>query len=267
MSDQYDSYLTLTGVPDARFLPRPVRALLKDRDDAYSAWVDAEDKYLHLLAPDWREQATAADRAAARQAVADGGDPFELSSALGKAEQDRPRAIAIVEDLAAKVRAADSKLRDAVRREMPTIARAIGQELAKAKDAYLAAQRKADEARQTYGAVLAARSTAVNWELGVFSDFTGATQASPRDAAGMEPRDVYQVPHRPGMPEVQAIEASFEAIGVRDLYGETGEPVHQDDPMVRVRAHNSGGVMDMKRSHALYLERQGMVTVLDADAA
>ncbi|MFI0219146.1 hypothetical protein [Streptomyces lydicus] len=261
----YDSYLDVFSAPDARFLPRPVKALLKERDDAHSKWADAESDFVHLLTSDWNDQATAADQAAARQAVASGKNPFDLPSAVEEAERDRPRAIAIVESLAADVRRADSKLKDAVRREMPAIAKAIGQELAKVRDAYLEAQRLADTARQTFGAILADRANAVNWELAVYTDFPNASQATPRAAQGHDPVDVYGRPVDRGMPEVRQIESSFSAIGVTDLYGETGAPAVQADPVVRVTALNSGQVMEMKASHAAHLERQGKVQILEPE--
>ncbi|QKV92942.1 hypothetical protein HUT19_15230 [Streptomyces sp. NA02950] len=262
---EYDSYLDVFSAPDARFLPRPVKALLKERDDAHAKWADAESDFVHLLASDWKDQATAADKAAARQAVASGKNPFDLPSAVEKAERDRPRAIAIVEALAADVRRDDSKLKDAVRREMPAIAKAMGQELAKARDAYLEAQRLADTARQTFGAILADRANAVNWELAVYTDFASVSQATPRTAQGHEPADLYGRPVDRGMPEVRQIESSFAAIGVQDLYGETGAPAVQADPMVRVTALNSGQDMELKASHAAYLERQRKVQILEPE--
>jgi hypothetical protein len=263
MTETYDGYMHVFGAPPAEYLPRAVKELLKDRDEAYSAWVESEDQWLHLLSNDWRDQAIAKDKAAARAAVAEGKDPFELPSELEAAERDRPRAMAVVEDLAKKVRLADRALKDAVRRNLPEIEKNMGQALAKARDVYVDAQRKADDARQAYGAVLADRSTATNWAVGAYTDFPAVDQATPRDARGQAPVDVYQRPLCPGMPEVKAIEASFEAIGVADLYGETGEPRKVDDPLVRVRALNSGLVMEVKASHASSLVSRGLAEYTD----
>ncbi|GAA3638567.1 hypothetical protein ACG5V6_12475 [Streptomyces chitinivorans] len=263
MTEAYDGYLPVFGAPPAKYLPRPVKELLKARDEAHAEWVEAEDKWLHLLSSDWRDQAIARDKAAARAAVAEGKDPFELPSELEAAERDRPRAMAVVEDLARKVRVADRALKDAVRRNMPEIERNIGQALAKARDAYVDAQRKADDARQAFGAALADRSTASDWAVGAYTDFPGVAEASPRDARGQAPVDAFQRPLWPGMPEVRAIEASYEAIGVADLYGETGEPRKVADPLVSVRARNSGLVFEVKASHARSLVASGQAEYTD----
>ncbi|MGW4541343.1 hypothetical protein ACWEOP_26180 [Streptomyces chartreusis] len=226
----------VTGVPPKQYLPRPLHKLLAARDEAYDRWADADAEYAHLLTSGWEAMARAKDEAAGRAAVAAGRDPLAEPSALEEAQLKRPRALGALKALADAVRKADAVLVAAVRRELPAISALIEPDVTAAADEYVRLQREADAARQRYGAKVALRSWATDWfALNLRTDYLEHTEATPREASGAEPTDVYGKPVR-GAEEVRIIDESYGRVRPRQT--------------AVIRSTVNGQVMEIEASYA-----------------
>ncbi|MFB7311472.1 hypothetical protein [Streptomyces sp. NPDC056192] len=244
MEDNYTP--SITGVPPRGMLSKAAQKLHDTREAAYDAWADADAQYAELTDSNWETNAIEQDKAAGRQAAADGVDPLSLPSALDAARSARPRVLGALQALSIETGRTDRALVTAVRAEMPSLVSKIEQRITAAEAEYIAAQDAANAARARYGAALLGRHWYVNHKLGIRTDYVAHAEAVPSTAAEGEPADLYGRPIERGRPEVDHINASFG----RD---------RGTEPLVAIRHKVTGVEMDnVKKSHAADLVSKGM---------
>lgn len=250
--NDFRDHLYVTDVPPARYLSKATQSLLKARDDAWSAYVDFEGDHAELLSDSWEKTFAKKDEAAARKAVAEGRDPMTISSALDDARSRRPKVWGALKALADRVRQTDAELVRAVRRELADIQERIEADVQAAAQEYIERQNQADAARMKYGAALRGRAWATDWALlGLRTNYSSVSEATPVDASGQEIRDDFGRPLR-GAAEVKAVDASYGRVHPR--------------PKAKIRSRANGVVLTIDASHAKTLVNRGDADyVTDAD--
>jgi hypothetical protein len=201
----------LTGTPPRDILSKATQALYDAREEAYSAYVEAEAEHYELLSHDWAKTYVERDEAAGSKALQDGIDPLSIPSELERATVQRPRIKGYVTGLVQRVNVADRALTAAVRTELDTLGPILEERVRSSAADYLKHQAKADAARAVWGGALVGYDWFINVSrLGLRSDYPEHVgDVEPRDATNQPAADLYGRLVAKGPAEVKHIHDSF----------------------------------------------------------
>lgn len=149
IATSYPAWLPAPDDDVVGYLPG-IADLLKQREEAFTRWLDHITNHGDLLSPGWQAIAERKDADAARKAVAAGKDPMAGANAVTLAAGQRAKALGAADALAAAVRAVDSEILAALRPAAADAEATIDADLEAAQEAYEEAHAEAMRARQRF---------------------------------------------------------------------------------------------------------------------